>query len=225
VGGPRSSGSRLLRRRLGLAERRALFAALGAAAGAGAASVAGASWTVVVGATWDGAAIVYLALVLRAVVPLDGKATAERAGGEDDSNRASEGVLIAASTASLLIVGLMLPRVGHHHGASRVALTGLALGSVALSWACVHSVYALRYARIYYSEPVGGLAFGEGGLPTYGDFAYVALTIGMTYQVSDTDISKRPLRRAAIHHALISFLFGTVILAIAINTTAALINA
>jgi uncharacterized protein DUF1345 len=58
----------------------------------------------------------------------------------------------------------------------------------------------------------------------YADFAYVAFTIGMTFQVSDTEISKRPIRRAAIHHALLSYLFGTMILGIAISSIAALLG-
>jgi uncharacterized membrane protein len=70
--------------------------------------------------------------------------------------------------------------------------------------------------------PVGGLDFREDDQSDYADFAYVALTIGMTFQVSDTEISKRPVRRAAIHHALLSYMFGTMILGIIVNSVAAL---
>jgi uncharacterized membrane protein len=77
-------------------------------------------------------------------------------------------------------------------------------------------VFALRYAHEYYTPPIGGIDFKteEEELPDYLDFAYVAFTIGMTFQVSDTEISKRPIRRAAIHHALLSYVFGTMILGI-----------
>jgi uncharacterized membrane protein len=71
---------------------------------------------------------------------------------------------------------------------------------------------------------VGGLSFHEDDPPDYADFAYVALTIGMTFQVSDTDISKRKIRRAAIQHALLSYLFGSVIVAITVSTIAVLLN-
>lgn len=90
-------------------------------------------------AAWDGAALAFIALVARSVGRLDGDATADHAQSEDDSNRASGSVLLA-STASLVAVGLILVQVGHEHGAARIGLTVLALGSVALSWACVHMV-------------------------------------------------------------------------------------
>ena len=96
--------------------------------------------------------------------------------------------------------------------------------SVLLARAVVHTIFALRYARLFYALPVGGLGFGEDDPPDYADFAYVAFTIGMTFQVSDTEISKRPIRRAAIHHALLSYVFGTMILGIIINSIAALLG-
>ena len=210
--------------RPGLAERRTLAGAAGAVVGLAIALVAGASWRIGVLAAWDGAALVFTALVARSVGHLDGDATAGHAQSEDDSNRASGSVLLAASTASLVAVGLILVQAGHEHGAARIGLTALALGSVALSWACAHMVYMLRYARLYYTAPVGGLSFAESDRPDYVDFAYVALTIGMTFQVSDTAISKRGVRRAAIHHALLSYQFGAVILAIAINAVAGLVG-
>jgi len=75
----------------------------------------------------------------------------------------------------------------------------------------------------YYSPPDGGIDFGAED-PDYADFAYLALTIGMTFQVSDTDLSARRVRRAALHHALLSYLFGTVIVAITVSTVAGLVT-
>ena len=95
--------------------------------------------------------------------------------------------------------------------------------SVFLSWAVVHLTYTLRYARLFFTEPQGGIDFHEDKRDaTYVDFAYVAFTIGMTYQVSDTDLSKRQIRAAALRHALLSYLFGTVIIAMTINVIAGL---
>ena len=71
---------------------------------------------------------------------------------------------------------------------------------------------------------VGGLSFHQDDGPDYRDLAYVALTIGMAFQVSDTEISNRQIRRAAIHHALLSYLFGTVIVAVTVSTVAALLG-
>jgi uncharacterized membrane protein len=85
-------------------------------------------------------------------------------------------------------------------------------------------VYALRYARLYYSDPVGGIDFNDDDPPSYLDFAYVALTVGMTSQVSDTSLTARRLRRAAIHHALLSYVFGTVVVAMTINIVAGILG-
>jgi uncharacterized membrane protein len=86
----------------------------------------------------------------------------------------------------------------------------------------VHTVYVVRYARLYYSAPEGGIDF-HGEQPDYTDFAYLGLTIGMTFQVSDTDLTGKRVRRIALHHALTSYVFGTVIVAITVSSTASLL--
>jgi uncharacterized membrane protein len=208
----------------GLAGHRVAIGSAAAVAGLATAVGAGASWSVVVLAGWEAAALVFLALVWPSIAGKDAAATAAWAQDEDDSRRASETVLLGASAASLIAVGFTLSQAGREHHAARVLLVVLAIGSVALAWACVHTVYTLRYAKLYYTAPVGGIAFANDDPPDYLDLAYVAFTIGMTFQVSDTDISKKRIRRAAIHHALLSYLFGAVILAVAINTVAALLG-
>ena len=95
--------------------------------------------------------------------------------------------------------------------------------SVALAWTSVHTVYVLRYARLYYSPPEGGIDF-HGEAPDYVDFAYLALTIGMTFQVSDTDLTASACAASALHHALLSYVFGTVIVAITVNSVAGLLG-
>ena len=94
--------------------------------------------------------------------------------------------------------------------------------SIALSWAVVHTVFTLRYANEYCSEG-GGIEFGFDA-PTYADFAYFAFTVGMTYQVSDTGVTSRRIRRSVLRHALLSFLFGTVIVAVTINVVAGFVQ-
>jgi len=103
-------------------------------------------------------------------------------------------------------------------------LAALAVASVLLSWTTVHTIFTLRYARLYYAPPVGGIGFQDHEQPSYADFVYVAFTIGMTYQVSDTDLAKRPIRSAALHHALLSYLFGSVILAVTVSLVAAILG-
>ncbi len=96
--------------------------------------------------------------------------------------------------------------------------------SVVLSWATVHTVFTLRYTRSHYQEPEGGVDFNESDPPAYLDFAYLAFTIGMTFQVSDTDLTTKSIRRIALGHALMSYLFGAVIVALAINIVASLLS-
>jgi uncharacterized membrane protein len=99
---------------------------------------------------------------------------------------------------------------------------GLGVASVVLSWALVHTLYTLRYAALYYGEPAGGIDFTSAEPPTYRDFAYLSFTIGMTFQVSDTPVQSPVMRRTVLRHALLSYLFGTGILATTINLVASL---
>ena len=115
-------------------------------------------------------------------------------------------------------------RAGHSHGATKALLIALAVAVVALSWLTVHTLYLVRYGDLYYGDPDGGIDFNDDEPPDYRDFAYLALTIGMTFQVSDTSLTSKAMRRVAIRHALLSFLFVAVILALSINTVATLLQ-
>src|SRR4051794_16813347 len=183
--------------RQGLAAKRAAATTAAGFVALGGALVSGASWPVAVLLAWEAAAALYLGLVWLTVGRLSDSRTAQLAGAEDASRTASDALLLGASVASLLAVGFVLERAGNADAGHRLALTALSVSSVLLAWATVHTVYALRYARLYYSPPPGGIDFQGEERPDYGDFAYLALTIGMTYQVSDTNISRRSIRRAA----------------------------
>jgi len=124
--------------------------------------------------------------------------------------------------ASLAAVSVVLVNAHAAHGATQAMLAGLGLLSVAVSWFTVHTVFTLRYALLYYATPEGGIDFKMAERPSYRDFAYVALTLGMTFQVSDTDLRSTQMRATALRHALLSYLFGAVILAVAINLIAGL---
>jgi uncharacterized membrane protein len=174
---------------------------------------------------WDATALVFLSLVWLAITPLGAAATAASAQAEDASGTEGEAVLLGAGTASLVAVGFTLVDAGRSAGVARVSLIALAVVSVVLAWASVHTVYALGYARLYYAEPSGGIDFNGDEAPCYLDFAYVALTIGMTSQVSDTSLTRARLRRTAIHHALLSYLFAAVVVALMINIVASLLSA
>jgi uncharacterized membrane protein len=88
---------------------------------------------------------------------------------------------------------------------------------VAAAWIIVHTLFMLRYARLYYSSPHGGIDFNQDEPPAYRDFAYLAYTLGMTYQVSDTALKNSTMRATALRHTLLSYVLGAVVLAATIN--------
>jgi uncharacterized membrane protein len=175
-------------------------------------------------AGWDVAVVIYLVWVFIAVWRLNPGTTARLAKREDGSSAVAELVVLAAGTAMLVAVGFALVRAGQAAGGMKAMLVTLGLVSVVLSWTVVHTVYALRYARAYYSEPVGGIEFNEAEPPTYTDFAYFAFTVGMTFQVADTNITSKAVRRITLYHALLSYLFGAVLLGLVINVVATLLK-
>ena len=176
---------------------------------------ADAPFGVAIAAAWGAAALVSVSSIWIRVGRWDPAETAAHARAEDVSQSVADLIVVSASVCSLVPVGLTILSAGRHHGTDKVLLILLATSVVALSWALVHTVYALRYGDLYYATPTGGIDFNDSGEPDYRDFAYLALTIGMTYQVSDTNLTR---------HALLAFLFGSVIVALLINTVASLLR-
>ncbi len=202
--------------------RVAVAASLGIVAG-----VVASVWTFWQGAIligWDVGALFLITWIWWVVGGLDAEESRSRANREDTSTQLAEVILLLAALALLAAVGLALVRAGQTAGATKAYLITLGLVSVALSWGLVHTVFTLRYARSYYSPPVGGIDFNEDDPPTYLDFAYLALTIGMTFQVSDTNLTTKRIRRIALSHALLSYLFGAVIVALVINVVSSLLH-
>ena len=179
--------------------------------------VAGAGWPAAVAIAWVAASLAFLLLVWVVVYRLGPGETARTAREEDGSVAAADTILLCASLASLASIAFVLVDAAGKTGGAKAVYIALAVASVATAWATVHTVFMLRYARLYYRDPVGGIDFHVDDPPDYLDLAYVALTIGMTFQVSDTDLTARPIRRAAVKHALLSYVFGAVIVAITIN--------
>lgn len=171
---------------------------------------------------WDVAALVYLLSAWKTMWPRDAADTARLAVREDPNRPLRDVMLLAACTASLLAVAVVLRSAGSVDGVGRRGQVWLDLVSVLLSWAVVHTVHTARYARIYYTGPDGGVQFNQPHPPTYRDFAYLAFTVGMTFQVSDTNITDAAMRVAVLGHALLSYLFSAVIIAATINLVASL---
>jgi len=172
---------------------------------------------------WSSAAVTYVLWVWIVIGPLDAAETRAHATSEDPSRRVTDLMILAANVASLAAVAAVVLDSHSNDGGSRLGGGLLALASVALSWMLVQTLFTVRYAGLYYStEPragaaVGGIDFNQDEPPQYTDFAYLATSLGMTYQVSDTALKNHAIRAEALKHSLLSYLFGTVILAATIN--------
>jgi len=171
---------------------------------------------------WDVLAVVFCGWVWSTVWRLDAESTAGHAKRENPSRDLTDLVLLGAAVASLVAVGVVLFGAGDATGVAKYLQAGLALASVFVTWTLVHTVFTLKYARLYYSGRVGGISFNEDDAPQYSDFAYLAFTVGMTFQVSDTNIGSKEIRRTALRHALLSFPLGAVIIATSINLVSGL---
>ena len=184
-----------------------------------------APWQLAMLSGWDMAAAVLVGWVWLSVGSFTAKQTRAFATREDDTRAGAHLLLLCASAASLLGVGFDVVKANQSTGFDRVIMTGIGVLTVGVSWAVVHTTFALRYAHEYYTSPIGGIDFKTTeDRPDYQDFAYVAFTVGMTFQVSDTDVQKRLIRRTILRHALLSFLFGAVILAVTVNVIGSLLQ-
>ncbi|RFA22067.1 DUF1345 domain-containing protein [Subtercola boreus] len=203
-------------------------------------SAARVAWMLVIGVAaalvsgllgfWEGAAVVgwvcasatYVVWVWVRTHNTSAEQTAAHATREDPSRGASELLILLSSLASIAAVAIVLLVTQDASGVARFAVGALAVLSLTLSWALVHTLFMLRYASLFYRGNDGGIDFNQKEPPRYSDFAYIAFTIGMTYQVSDTSFQSSDLRSTALRHALVSYVFGAVILAATINLVAGL---
>jgi uncharacterized membrane protein len=166
---------------------------------------------------WDVAAGTYVAWTWIMMSAADATETAHLAVREDPGRAAVDVILLIASVASLAAVAAVIAAGGSHSAVNPILAAGLGAASLLLTWALIHTVFTTRYARLYYSRPHGGISFNQDEPPSYLDFAYVAFTLGMTYQVSDTDLKTPAIRHTALRHSMLSYLFGAIIIAATIN--------
>jgi uncharacterized membrane protein len=183
-------------------------------------------WGMAVVAGWDAAALAFLISVWPIIIRADSSGAAELARREDETRGSATVLLLGASVASLLGVGFALTLAGRHIGLLQVGLIAAAVLTVVLSWTVVNTVFTLRYADQHFASGRAGIDFGASDAeePTYRDFAYVAFTIGMCYQVSDTTLRNRRIRRTVLSHALLSYVFGAAIVGGSVNLIAGLIH-
>jgi uncharacterized membrane protein len=182
-------------------------------------------WGLALVVGWDAAAVTILLTIWPVIVRADSSLAPQLASRQDETKGAARALLVGASVASLLGAGYVLHLAERESGAPRVLLIGVAVLTVVLSWTVINTVFTLRYADQHFVARQGGIEFGtEDGQqhPGYSDFAYVAFTIGMTYQVSDTTLRNPRVRRTALTHALLAYVFGVVIIAGSVNLIASL---
>jgi uncharacterized membrane protein len=186
---------------------------VGALAGAVAAVAVAPALSVPAG--WSAAASVVLVRVWQVSWPQDADGT-QRLAEQEGRTRATDTAVLASCVASLAAVVVALVRSSRQDA---VAVAAVILGVLvaALSWALSNTVFALKYARIYYDGEEGGVDFKADRRPTYCDFAYLAFTVGMSFAVPETEPTSTRVRKVALGHALLSYLFGTVVVAVAVN--------
>jgi uncharacterized membrane protein len=192
----------------------AVSMSLGAAAGLLAALLGVPSLSPLTG--WIAAGSLALTWVWRICWPQDAHGTKRLAEAEARSRSIDLAVLIASTTSVGGVVLALSQSDDSKNNGLGIALTVLSLVSSLITWALVNTVFALRYARHYYLND-GGIDFKQKQPPAYSDFAYLAFTLGMSYAVSDTEPATTPIRKTALGHALLSYGFGTIIIAVAIN--------
>jgi len=171
---------------------------------------------------WAVACAVFVAWAWISVGRMDAAGTKDHATREDPTRGVADTLVLIAAIASLAAVITLLIQGQDARGAAEAAIPILAIVSIVLSWFLVHTLFMLRYAKLYYVDDNGGVNFNQDEPPQYTDFAYLAFTLGATFQVSDTNIEKHNIRVTVLRHALLSYLFGSVILAATINLVAGL---
>lgn len=153
-----------------------------------------------------------------ALWPLDGDATRLNAHREDFNPKLEELVVVVISVGGLIGIAMLLVLGNSVSGKIGAAI---ALLGVFLAWGSLQLMYAARYAYLYYGKVGGGgIDFNNDLPPTYRDFFYFSYNLGMTYQVSDTNVSSTEIRSVVLRHSLLSYIFGVVVLASTINLVA-----
>ena len=169
---------------------------------------------------WNAAGATLLILAWVLIFSADEKVTADRAGSEDPGRTLVYGIVLIASSVSLLAALIVTRNIASVPPGEAAVDELMCLVTVALAWGLTHTAFTLRYAHLYYrddDEGVGGVEFPGKCTPSYLDFAYFAFTIGMCFQTSDVCITSTQLRRAVLFQAIISFGYNTAIIAFVLN--------
>jgi uncharacterized membrane protein len=174
---------------------------------------------------WDIGVGLYVILAFEMMTRADVHKIRRRAASQDEGAIVILMLTVAAALASLLAIVALLGTSGAGAAPRRPTELILATVTIVLSWAFIHTIFALHYAHEFYNEDgVRGLAFPGGEEePDYWDFLYFSLVIGMTSQVSDVGITTKEIRRTVAAHGVVSFFFNAALLALTVNIAASAI--
>jgi uncharacterized membrane protein len=171
-------------------------------------------------AGWDAFAAVVLAIVWTNIGVSNAATTRQRAAAEDPGRTTMYALVLLASGSSLFAAVVLERQAKAIAPSAEAGLVALCLATALLSWVLTHTMFALRYAHLYYRErrdPGGGAQFPGESAPTYFDFAYLSFTVGMCFQTSDVTISGPQIRREVLLQAALAFLYNTAVLAFVLN--------
>ena len=173
---------------------------------------------------WDIAITLYLVLAFEMMAGERIHKIRERAAEQDEGRVAILVLTVAAALASLAAIVVELGTSGGNGGAREPYRLIVATITIVLSWAFIHTIFALHYAHDFYGENAGrggGMVFPGGEAePDYWDFVYFSFVIGMTSQVSDVGVTSKPIRRTVAAHGIVSFFFNAALLALTVNIAA-----
>lgn len=178
---------------------------------------------------WDGGVAVYIGAMMSLLTAGTPEAMAIHAERQQEGEWTIFWLTMAAVLFSFVAILHAFAGIGHLPPARKTLHVALVAVTLFMSWLMTHISFAFRYAHEYYARDKGGpdvdggLDFPGDGAPDYGDFMYFALVLGMTFQVSDVEITSKKLRRVATVHGLLGFLFNTIILALTVNIAAGLL--
>lgn len=175
---------------------------------------------------WNSAIAVYLVLAIVKVSRFDLKIVRSHAAAADEGAGLILLLSVAASMASLAAVVAELGQVKGAAPATQALCLGLAALTIVLSWTFIQAIFTFHYAHQFYGDRgshKSGLAFPECQQPEYWDFMYFAFVIGMTFQVSDVQVTSKHVRRTVLAHGIVSFFFNLAVLSLAINIGGSLI--
>lgn len=176
---------------------------------------------------WDVGVALYLGLTWAVMRRADVAHIRKRASEQDEGAFAILLLSIGATLASVVAIVFALGSSKDSPHSQAPSLVLLAMATILLSWAFMHTIFCFHYAHEYYGERrdgvIGGLKFPGDTKPDYLDFLYFSLVIGMTSQVSDVAITSKFIRRMAALHGVLSFFFNVSVLALTVNMMSNLI--